>query len=317
MTDAAGDTAAGYRIGYARCSTEKEDLRAQKSELAALGPDRVFTDEGYTGTKRDSRAGLEQAMAALRAGDTLIVTKLDRLARSVPDARAIAGEVEQRGARLQIGTMVYDPSDPMGKMFFNVLAMFAEFEADLARMRTREGMAAARRAGELRGRPASFTTAQDAEIRRMHDSGDYTIREIAGIFASSRPTIYRSLARTQPTATTPAAAQHLDQRQRQNETPSRGEQPAASETALRALRGDELVDPDTVTSSRDAETGTHRVTATDSNGSPVLVGFLARAGRQWQPQTPHHNPRGSPVRTKREALLQLLAEHTPSQMSVP
>src|SRR5699024_11993980 len=95
MTDAHTTPNEGYRIGYARCSTDKQDLRAQKAELAKLHPDQVFTDEGFTGTKRDSRVGLDQAMSALRAGDTLVVTKLDRLARSVPDARAIADDINQ------------------------------------------------------------------------------------------------------------------------------------------------------------------------------------------------------------------------------
>ena len=188
----------GYRIGYARCSTDKQDLRAQKAELAKLDPDQVFTDEGFTGTKRDQREGLERALAALRAGDTLVVTKLDRLARSVPDARGIAEDLQTRGVTLQLGTQTYDPDDPMGKMFFNILATFAEFEADLARMRTREGMAEARRAGKLRGREPTVTPAQDAEIRRMRDSGDYTIREITELFGFARQTVYRSLARTNP-----------------------------------------------------------------------------------------------------------------------
>lgn len=200
MTEAQHDTNPGYRIGYARCSTEKQDLRAQKAELAKLVPDQVYTDEGFSGTNRDSRAGLDQALAALRAGDTLVVTKLDRLARSVPDARAIAEEVQDKGARIQLGSMVYDPSDPMGKMFFNMLATFAEFEADIARMRTREGMAEAKRAGKLRGKPPKLNSKQDAEVRRMHDSGNYAIGEIAEIFVTSRPTIYRSLARTNPHA---------------------------------------------------------------------------------------------------------------------
>ena len=202
MTEAATDTSTGYRIGYARCSTDKQDLRAQKSELGKLSPDRVFTDEGFSGTKRDSRAGLDQALAALREGDTLVVTKLDRLARSVPDARDIAGEVEAKGARIQLGSMVYDPNDPMGKMFFNMLATFAEFEADIARMRTREGMAEARAAGKLKGKQPKFSSNQDREVRRMHDSGDYTIGEIAELFSTTRPTIYRSLARTSPDAQT-------------------------------------------------------------------------------------------------------------------
>ena len=88
----------------------------------------------------------------MRAGDTLVVPKLDRLARSVPDARDIADSLVKRGVRLALGSSVYDPSDPMGKMFFNVLATFAEFEADLIRMRTREGMAIARAKGKLRGK---------------------------------------------------------------------------------------------------------------------------------------------------------------------
>ena len=140
-------------IGYARCSTDKQDLAAQKAALEKLGvrPERIYTDHGLTGTNRD-RPGLDQALAAARAGDTLVVPKLDRLARSVPDARAIADALIARGVKLALGASVYDPADPMGKMFFNILATFAEFEADLIRLRTREGMAIARAKGKLRGK---------------------------------------------------------------------------------------------------------------------------------------------------------------------
>ena len=82
----------------------------------------------------------------------MVVPKLDRLARSVPDARAIGDDLAVRGIKLSLGGQVYDPTDPMGKMFFNILATFAEFEVDLLRMRTREGMAVARAKGRLRGR---------------------------------------------------------------------------------------------------------------------------------------------------------------------
>lgn len=132
-----------------------------------------------------------------------MVTKLDRLARSVPEARAIAAEVEGKGARIQLGSMVYDPTDPMGRMFFTMLATFAEFEADIARARTREGMAQAKADGKLKGKPPTFSPVQDREVRRMHDSGDYRIGEIAEIFSVTRPTIYRSLARTRPDLTAP------------------------------------------------------------------------------------------------------------------
>ncbi|WP_010215559.1 recombinase family protein [Pseudomonas amygdali] len=132
-------------IGYARCSTDKQDLAAQQEALLKLGvaPDRIYTDPGFTGTNR-ARPGLDQALAAVRNGDTLVVSKLDRLARSVPDARTIGDNLAARGVKLQLGSSIHDPTDPMGKLFFNILATFAEFEADLIRMRTREGMAVAR-----------------------------------------------------------------------------------------------------------------------------------------------------------------------------
>ena len=148
-----------------------------------------------TGTNRE-RPGLDQALAAVRAGDTLVVPKLDRLARSVPDARDIGDTLVTRGVRLSLGGSIYDPADPMSKMFFNMLAVFAEFEADLLRMRTREGMAIARQHGKLRGKQSRLKPAQDREIRRMHDSGDYNVAEIAALFSVSRPTVYRSLDRT-------------------------------------------------------------------------------------------------------------------------
>ena len=145
---------AAVLIGYARCSTDKQDLTAQRHMLHQLGvrDERMYLDHGMTGRNR-SRPGLQQALAAVREGATLVVPKLDRLARSVPDARAIGDSLAAGGVRLSIGGTVYDPADPIGKMFFNILATFAEFEVDLLRMRTREGMAIARANGRLRGKP--------------------------------------------------------------------------------------------------------------------------------------------------------------------
>ena len=189
----------GTLIGYARCSTDKQDLTAQRHALAELGvsADRIYTDHGLTGTSRD-RPGLAQALAAVRAGDTLVAPKLDRLARSVPDARAIAEELEKRGVALALGRQIHDPSDPMGKMFFNILATFAEFEADLIRMRTREGMAIARAKGKLRGKQPKLSEKQQKELSRMHASGEYSISDLAELFSVSRPTVYRTLQRNSP-----------------------------------------------------------------------------------------------------------------------
>jgi DNA invertase Pin-like site-specific DNA recombinase len=183
--------------GYARCSTDQQDLTAQRDALLALGvpDDRVYLDHGLTGRKRN-RPGLDQALAAVRAGDTLVVPKLDRLARSVPDARDIGDSLVKRGVRLSIGGTVYDPADPMGKMFFNILATFAEFEVDLLRMRTREGMAIARARGHLRGRQPKLSARQQQHLVELHRAGEHTIVELAELFSISRASVYRVLART-------------------------------------------------------------------------------------------------------------------------
>lgn len=183
-------------VGYARCSTDKQDLTAQREALVGLGvdPERIYTDHGLTGRTR-ARPGLDQALAAVRAGDTLVVAKLDRLARSVPDAREIADRLVERGVKLALGATIYDPTDPMGRMFFNILATFAEFESDLIRMRTREGMAVARARGKLRGKKPKLSDRQSRELRRMYDSGEYSISDLAEVFSVSRPTVYRTLRR--------------------------------------------------------------------------------------------------------------------------
>ena len=184
-------------IGYARCSTDKQDLTAQRQALAELGvaADRIYVDHGLTGANR-ARPGLNQALAAVRKGDTLVVPKLDRLARSVPDARSIADELAGRGVTLALGQSRYDPSDPMGKMFFNILATFAEFESDLIRLRTREGMKIARSKGRLRGKQPKLSEKQQKELGRMHGTGQYTISDLAELFSISRPTVYRTLIRS-------------------------------------------------------------------------------------------------------------------------
>ena len=170
---------------------------ARAARRARVPGDRVYLDKGLTGTSR-ARPGLDQALAAVRDGDTFTVTKLDRLAHSVPDALAILTQLSDRGVRFALGGSVYDWYDPMARMFLQILAVIAEFEAALIRQRTREGMTLARSRGKLCGKPPSLAPAQDREIRRMHDSGDHPIAEIAAIFKVSRPTIYRALQRTTP-----------------------------------------------------------------------------------------------------------------------
>ena len=186
----------GTLIGYARCSTDRQDLSAQRQALLELGvaEDRIYTDHGLTDTTR-ARPGLDQALAAVRTGDTLVVPKLDRLARSVPDARAIADQLQERGVKLALGPALYDSDDPMGKMFLNILATFAEFEARLIRMRTSEGMAITRDKGQLRGKQPKLSDCQHRELCRMHVTGEYSSSDLAELFSVSRPTVYRTLNR--------------------------------------------------------------------------------------------------------------------------
>ncbi len=179
--------------------------------LLALGvdPGRVYVDHGLTGTNRE-RPGLREALAACRAGDTLVVTKLDRLARSLPDARAIADELTARQVSLNLGGWVYDPTDAVGRLLFNVLAMVAEFEADLIRLRTREGMKAAKAKGHLRGKQPKLNRRQEAHLASLVRSGEYTIGEIADLFGVARSTVYRAMGRQgvqgRPTSTAPMAS---------------------------------------------------------------------------------------------------------------
>ena len=103
-----------------------------------VGDDRIYVENGLTGTNRD-RPGLRLALAACRAGDGLGVTKLDRLARSLLDARDILDELTKRNVKLSLGGSIHNPTDPVGRLLINVLAMVAEFESDLIRIRPGRG----------------------------------------------------------------------------------------------------------------------------------------------------------------------------------
>ena len=190
-------------IGYARVSTDEQDLTAQRDALLAIGiqPDRIYVDHGLTGSNRN-RPGLREALAACRAGDTFAVTKLDRLARSVLDAHQIANELAERGVKLNIGGSIHDPTDPMGKLLFNVLAMIAEFEGDLIRARTREGMKIAKAKGRLRGKQPKLSPRQEAHLVQLHAAGEHTMSEIAELFSVGRSTVYRALERARKKAGT-------------------------------------------------------------------------------------------------------------------
>ena len=194
-------------IGYARVSTDEQDLTAQRDGLASLGvaPERIYVDHGLTGTNRE-RPGLREAMAACRDGDTLVVTKLDRLARSLPDAREIIDDLTRRQVTLSLGGSLHDPTDPVGRLLFNVLAMVAEFESDLIRLRTREGMKVAKAKGRLRGKQPKLNPRQEAHLVALHNAGEHGTTELGDLFGVARSTVYRAIQRDEARAAKTKAA---------------------------------------------------------------------------------------------------------------
>src|SRR5699024_10036772 len=142
------------RVGYARCSTDEQDVAVQIEQLQVLGvaSDRIYIDRGFSGATRTNRSGLEQALAAVWDGSVFTVTKFDRFARDMAEANEILTDLSDRGVLFGLGGAVYDWHDPFGRLFLQTLAMVAEFEANLAHLRTREGMAMAKRNGKLKGK---------------------------------------------------------------------------------------------------------------------------------------------------------------------
>ncbi len=130
-------------------------------------------------------------MAAVRSGDQFVVTRLDRLGRSVRDLHDILDELVGRGVTVVIGQTVYEPSNPFSKLMITLLAAVAEFEADLIRERTREGMALAKQRGRLKGRQPKLNPKQAALLFERYSAGESTVGELAEIFAVDRATVYR------------------------------------------------------------------------------------------------------------------------------
>ncbi len=175
--------------------------------LRKLGVDigNIYTDRGYTGRNRD-RPGLTEALTAVGEGDTLVVTKLDRLGRSVTDINAIVTELDMKGARLIYGGQVYSPGDPSSKMFFTVLGAMAEFESALTRARTREGVAIAKGQGRMTGRKPKLTALQHERLLKDYESGEFGAVKLMELYGLSRSADYAALVRAREqrdTAPTP------------------------------------------------------------------------------------------------------------------
>jgi DNA invertase Pin-like site-specific DNA recombinase len=178
--------------GYARVSTDGQTLAAQDAALAAAGCAKVYS-ETASGAKTD-RAALRKAIARLGAGDVLIVTRLDRLARSTRDLLNALDEIAKRGAGFRsIADTWADTTTPHGRLMLTVLGGLAEFERELIRARTGEGRARAKAAGVRFGRPAKLTPHQRREAIARRDAGEPLV-DIARTFGVSHTTIGRLTA---------------------------------------------------------------------------------------------------------------------------
>lgn len=178
-------------IGYARVSTDDQDLRLQRGELQRAGCERLF-EEKLSGARRD-RPELQRMLDHLRADDVVVITRLDRLARSTRDLLDIAERLNTISAGLRsLAEPWADTTSPAGRMVLTVFAGIAEFERDLIRERTSSGRAAAKERGVRFGRPAKLSPDQIALGRRLIEEGR-SVREVAKVLNCHHATLYRQL----------------------------------------------------------------------------------------------------------------------------
>lgn len=177
-------------FGYARVSTEDQLLDAQTDALTGAGAERIFADKISGSTRK--RPQLDQLLDQLRPGDVIVVTKYDRLARSLRDLLDIVEVIKERGGGFQSLAEDIDTTTPAGRLIFHVFASIAQFERERISERTKEGLEAAKKRGRVGGRPPALSTTQRAEVRRMRDDEGRRLSEIAQLFRVSVKTVRRA-----------------------------------------------------------------------------------------------------------------------------
>ncbi len=176
-------------IGYARVSTQDQTLNLQLDSLKQAGCEKIFTDH-ISGTKAE-RPGLADAMSHLRAGDTLVVWRLDRLGRSLRHLIDTITELEQSGIGFKSLQESIDTTSSGGKLIFHIFGSLAEFERDLIRERTQAGLEAARARGKVGGRPKALSKGKAEMARRMYTDKHNSVSEICKTLGISRMTLWR------------------------------------------------------------------------------------------------------------------------------
>ncbi len=192
------NTTTGLLLGYARVSTDDQDLTNQRAELQAAGCTKLFSEK-FTGTQRN-RPELARLLDHLRPGDVVTVTRLDRLARSTRDLLDIAEQLQTKGAGLRsLAEPWADTTTPAGRMVLTVFAGIAEFERSLIIDRTRQGREAAKARGVKFGPRPTLTETQITHARELIDQEGYSVREVAAILGVHRSTLYRAIERSEST----------------------------------------------------------------------------------------------------------------------
>lgn len=181
-------------IGYARVSTAEQSPQLQIDALEKSGCDRIFTDVGVSGMKA-SRPELDRALDYMRAGDVLVIWKLDRLGRSTLNLLTLVQDLEKRGIELVSLTDSIDTKTPMGRMFFTIFASLAQLERDQIAERTSAGLEAARAMGRVGGRPNALGKKEHRMVFTLFEGGT-PIADIADQFGVSVSTVKRSLRST-------------------------------------------------------------------------------------------------------------------------
>lgn len=182
----------GQLVGYARTSTtdQKAGLESQLRDLQSVGCHKVFSEE-VSSVDKAKRVELDRALEYVRAGDTLIVTKLDRLARSVADLVKITERLDEKGVALRILAMSLDTSTPTGKLMLNLLGSIAQFERELMLERQREGIAKAKADGKYTGRKPISEAKADEVLRLRADK--MTVEAIVAATGVKRTSVFRIL----------------------------------------------------------------------------------------------------------------------------
>lgn len=180
------------KIGYARVSSDDQNLNLQRDALHAAGCASIHEDAGVSGATT-RRPGLDQALAALHAGDVLVTWRLDRLGRSLPHLIELVAALQAKGCEFVSLTEAIDTTSAGGKLIFHIMGALAEFERALIVERTRAGLTAAKKRGQRLGRRRALTPAQVAHAREMIDSGMESASGMASLLGVDRATLWRAL----------------------------------------------------------------------------------------------------------------------------